>query len=70
MADFGVGAENNRRKSQHCSRIMGLCACVNYGCSRDCNRGNDGDGGCGVFWSSWCEFSFGHVTIMTLPFGA
>jgi len=21
-------------------------------------------------WPSWCEFSFGHVTIMTLPFGA
>ncbi|MEC7372101.1 MAG: hypothetical protein VX386_04930, partial [Pseudomonadota bacterium] len=49
MPGFGMDAENNPRKSQLRSRIMGLFACVNHGCSRDCNGGSDGGGDCGIF---------------------
>ena len=55
MADFGVGAENNRRKSKHYSRIMGLRVCVKHGCCCDCDRAVTAAGDEGFLWPSWPE---------------
>ena len=55
MADFGVGAGNNRRKSKHCSRIMGLRVCVKHGGCSDCEGVETAAGAAGFLWPSWPE---------------